>query len=71
MQKVTTSVQDSMTFSDNVAYDTASSTLRMTSKDKVTCSENIAYSSVKGTKEDPTRTTTTGRTVMYDEVTLK
>ena len=71
MQEVTTSVQDNMTFSENVAYDTASSTLRMTTQDKVTCSENIAYSNVKGTKEDHTRSTTTGRTVVYDEVTLR
>ena len=66
MQELTTSVQDNMTSSENVAYDTASNTLRMTSKDKVTYSENIAYSSVKGIKEDHTRSTTTGHTVVYN-----
>ena len=71
MQEVTTSVQDNMTFSENVAYETARSTLRMPTQNKVTCSENIAYSSVKETKEDHAKSTTTGCTVVYDEVTLK
>ena len=71
MQEVTTSVQDNLTFSENVAYDTAISTLRMPSQDKVTCSENIASCSVKGTEEDHTKSTTTARTVVYDEVTLR
>ena len=69
VQEETTSVQDNQTYSENVAYDTAR--LRMSTQNKVVFSENIAYSSVKGTKENHTRSTTTGRSVVYDEVTLR
>ena len=43
--------EENLTCSENVAYDTASNTLRMSSQAKVTCTENIAYSTVKKPKD--------------------
>ena len=62
---------DNMAGSENVVYDSASSTLKVSSPAKVTCSENVAYSTVKQTKEDFVRSTTASHTAVYDEVTLK
>ena len=63
--------QDNLACSENVAYDTASSTLRMSSQAKVTCTENVAYSTVKEPKDDSMTSTPASRTVTYDEVTLR
>ena len=65
------SSQGNLTCSENVAYDTASNTLRMSSQAKVTCTENIAYSTVQEPKDDTMKITPASCTVTYDEVTLK
>ena len=58
--------EDNLTYSENVAYDTASNTLRMSSQAKVTCTENIAYSTVKEPKDDSVKITPASHTVTYD-----
>ena len=70
-QAVALAAEDNLTYSENVAYDTASNTLRMSSQAKVTCTENIAYSTVKEPKDDFMKITPASRTVTYDEVTLR
>ena len=66
-----THAEDNLTYTENVAYDTASSTLRMSSLAKVTCTENIAYSTVKEPNDDSMRIKATGHTPIYDEVVLQ
>ena len=61
---------DNLTCSENVAYDTASSTLKISSQAKVPCSKNIAYATVTVTMADSTSKTTTRHSAVYDEVTL-
>ena len=51
-QSVALAAEDKLTCSENVAYDTASNTLRMFSQAKVTCTENIAYSTVMESKDE-------------------
>ena len=70
-QAVALAAEDNLTYSENVAYDTASNTLRMSSQAKVTCTENSAYSTVKEHKDDAMKITPVSRNVTYDEVTLK
>ena len=62
--------EDNLTYSENVAYDTASNTLRMSSQAKVTCTENTAYSTVRGPRDDSVKITSVSCNVTYDEVTL-
>ena len=66
-QAMSTNVQESVACSQNVAYDTVSSTLKMPSQDKVTC---IAYATVKETKEDSKGKMIPMQTALYDEVLL-
>ena len=68
---MTLAAQDNLTCSKNVAYDTASNTLRMSSLAKVTCTENIAYSTVMEQKGQSMKSTPTIRTDVDDEATLR
>ena len=62
--------EDNLTYSENVAYDTASNTMGMSSQAKVTCTKNIAYSTVKEPKDDFMKIIPASRTVTCDEMTL-
>ena len=64
----TLSSPDNLTCSENVAYGTASNTLKMSSQAKVPCSKNIAYATVSVTRADSTSNSTTKHTAMYEEV---
>ena len=67
----TTNTQDNLTCSGNVAYDTVSNTLKMSSQAKVTFSENMAYGTVEeNMKDTATKTTATHTTAVYEEVTM-
>ena len=57
-------IQDNLTCSENVAYDSLSNTLKMSSQFKVTCSENIAYATVEKVREEHKKNTTTSHTAM-------
>ena len=70
-QAVALAAEDNLTYSENVSYDTARNTLRMSSQAKVNCTENIAYSTVKEPKDDSVKIIPASRNVTYDEVTLK
>ena len=66
-----THAEDNLNYSENVAYDTASNTLRMSSQAKVTCTENIAYSTVKEPKNDSVKIEVSRHVPIYDEVVLQ
>ena len=51
-QAVALAAEDNLPYSENVAYDTASNTKRMSAQAKVTCTENTAYSTVRGPRDD-------------------
>ena len=63
-QVVTTHAQDDLTCSVNVAYDTASNTVKMSSQAKLTSSENITCATVRESVEEPRDT------AVYEEVKL-
>ena len=67
----TTNAQFKLTFSENVAYNTVSSTQRMATLAKVTLLENVAYDIAVEVKEDHESSRTPSHTVIYDEVTPK
>ena len=70
-QAVALAAEDNLTYSEDVAYDTANNTLRMSSQAKLTCSDNSAYSTVKAPKDDSMKITPASRTLTYNEVTPK
>ena len=55
----TLNATEKVTCSDNVAYDTVSSALRISSQDKVTTSENIDYATVRDARDSHMGSTTT------------
>ena len=69
-QAVTTHAQDDLTCSVNVAYDTASNTVEISSQAKLTSSGNITCATVRETVEEPINNTTPRDTAVYEEVKL-
>ena len=58
--------------SENVAYDTVGSTIKVSAQDSMTCTKNIAYATVRETiSNDPFKITTTSHTAVYEEVSVK
>ena len=64
-QAVALAAEDNLTYSENVAHDTASNTLRMSSQAKLTCAKNAAYSTVRGPKDDSLKITPASHSVKY------
>ena len=70
MYALAKSTPGDLTCSENMAYDTVGSTLKMSAQAEMTCSEISAYASVSNTKEDIT-ITSSSHSAVYDEVQLK
>ena len=65
------SVQKKVICSENVAYDTVGSTMKMSIQANMTCSKNIAYASVgEVVNNNPLEVTTTSHSAVYDEVPI-
>ena len=64
------SPQKQISCPENIAYDTASNTLRMSSQANVTCTENIAYVTVVEKSEHIRATGNNNSSPIYDEVAI-
>ena len=57
--------------SENVAYDTIDSTIKISTPDNMTCSKNVAYVTAKQINQNDVRAYPTSNTPVYDEVSLR